>query len=171
VKVEIVQGDLTEIGAEAIVNAANSQLQMGGGVAYAIRFKGGEVIQREADEIGPIEVGEAAVTGAGRLRANHVIHAAVMGLDLVTDEEKIRMATRNAMKRAVELRVDSVAFPALGTGVGKFPMEQAARIMLEEVSRFRDDPGAPSVVIFVLYTREHLESFRRGIYGEEKEAQ
>jgi O-acetyl-ADP-ribose deacetylase (regulator of RNase III) len=165
-KIEIILGDITELGVDAIVNAANSELQMGGGVAFAIRRKGGEEIQREADTIGPIEVGEAAVTSAGRLKAKHVIHAATMGPDLETDEEKIRSAARNAMKRAIENGMKSVAFPALGTGVGGFSMERAARIMLEEVGKFRDDPKAPEFVLFVLYTPKDLVDFKRGIYGD-----
>ena len=164
-KVEIVLGDITELGVDGIVNPANTGLQMGGGVAYAIRRKGGESIQREADEIAPIEVGEAAVTSAGRLNAKFVIHAATMELDLETDEGKIRSAARNAMKRAIEHGMRSVAFPALGTGVGGFPLERAARVMMEEVSRFKDDPNAPESVVLVLYTPDDLEAFKRGIYG------
>jgi O-acetyl-ADP-ribose deacetylase (regulator of RNase III) len=167
-KVEIVLGDITELGVDGIVNAANDHLQMGGGVAGAIRRKGGEDIQREANEIGPIEVGEAVVTGAGRLNAKFVIHAATMGLDQETDEEKIRSAAQNAMKRVVEHGMKSVAFPALGTGVGGFSMEKAARIMLEEVGKFKDDPRAPESVLFVLYTPGDLAAFKRGIYGEDK---
>ncbi len=165
-KVEIVLGDITELGVDGIVNAANNHLKMGGGVAYAIRKKGGEEIQKEADGLAPIEVGEAVVTGAGRLKARYVIHAATMGLDLETDEEKIRSAARNAMNRAIEYRMKTVAFPALGTGVGGFPMEGAARVMLEEVSRFKDHPGAPESVLFVLYTPRDLEAFKKGVRGE-----
>ena len=170
-RVEIVLGDITEMGVDGIVNPANTQLKMSGGVAYAIRSKGGEEIQREADGIGPIDVGEAVVTSAGRLRAKFVVHAATMEPDLRTDEETIRSATRNAMKRAVEHGMRSLAFPALGTGVGGFPMERAARVMLEEVSRFKDDPNSPESVLFVLYSPVDLSTFKRGVHGKTVESQ
>ena len=151
---EVVQGDITELDVDAIVNAANNHLLMGGGVAGAIKRKGGKEIEEEAVQKGPIPVGEAVVTGAGKLKARYVIHAATMGLDFKTDAEKIRLATRNAMKRAVELGVRSVAFPALGTGVGGFPVREAMRIMYDEVKAFADQDIR---VIFVLYSRKDYE--------------
>lgn len=151
---EVLQGDITELDVDAIVNAANNHLLMGGGVAGAIKRKGGKEIEEEAVKKGPIPVGEAVVTGAGKLKARYVIHAATMGMDFRTDAEKIRMATRNAMKRAVELGLKSVAFPALGTGVGGFPVQDAIRIMYEEVQAFADHDIH---VIFVLYSRKDYE--------------
>ena len=151
---EVVQGDITELDVDAIVNAANNHLLMGGGVAGAIKRKGGKEIEEEAVQKGPIPVGEAVVTGAGKLKARYVIHAATMGLDFKTDAEKIRLATRNAMKRAVELGIRSVAFPALGTGVGGFPVREAMRIMYDEVKAFADQDIR---VIFVLYSRKDYE--------------
>lgn len=131
--IRVVQADITTLEVDAIVNAANSHLWMGGGVAGAIKRRGGEEIEREAVRQGPIAVGEAVVTGAGRLAAKAVIHAATMGPDLVTDETAIRRATRSALARAAERHFASVALPALGTGVGGFSPDRAAAIMIEEI--------------------------------------
>jgi O-acetyl-ADP-ribose deacetylase (regulator of RNase III) len=127
------KGDLTEADVDAIVNAANNDLQLGGGVAGAIRVKGGPEIQRECDRIGPIPIGEAAVTGAGHLKARYVIHAASMRLGGRTTEQTLREATRNSLLRAKELGLISLAFPAIGTGIAGFPMERCARVMLSEI--------------------------------------
>ena len=132
-EINILKGDITRLEVDAIVNAANNELWMGGGVAGAIKRAGGKEIEDEAVKKGPIPIGEAAVTGAGTLKAKYVIHAAVMAMDFLTDELKIRQATRNSLKRADELGIKSIAFPALGTGVGGFPLDECARIMLGEV--------------------------------------
>ena len=120
---DLVQGDICERPVGAIVNAANNHLWMGGGVAGAIKRRGGVEIEREAMAQGPIPVGRAVATGAGALAARYVIHAAVMGQDLRTDAALIREATRAALLVAEGLGVQSIAFPALGTGVGGFPLE------------------------------------------------
>ena len=162
----LLQGDITEVRADAIVNAANNRLWMGAGVAGAIKRKGGESIEREAVSKGPIEVGEAVVTGAGALPVRHVIHAAAMGQDLVTHEWAIRQATRNSLLRAEELGLASIAFPALGTGVGGFPLEEAARAMLGEVIRYLDEREASlKEVLFVLLDTRALEAFARELGG------
>ena len=114
-KIKFVKGDITDMEVDAIVNAANNELWMGGGVAGAIKRKGGIEIEEEAVKKGPIPVGEAIVTGAGKLKAKYVIHGAVMGRDLQTDAEKIKNATINSLKRAEELGLKSIAFPAFGT--------------------------------------------------------
>ncbi len=157
-KIELFRGDITALEVDAVVNAANNRLIMGAGVAGAIKRRGGQEIEDEAVRKGPIPVGEAAVTGAGRLKARYVIHAAVMAMDFATDEKKIRDATRNTLKRARELGIQSVALPALGTGVGGFPLEECARIMLDEVRK-----GAAGLerVVFALYGREAYEAFER----------
>ena len=166
VEVELVEGDITEQEVDAIVNAANNELWMGGGVAGAIKRKGGEEIEREAVSKGPIEVGSAVETGAGRLPAKYVIHAAVMsGRDLKTDAEKIRRATRSALELAERLGVESIAFPALGTGVGGFPFEECAKIMLSEVKGFAQGAKNVKLVRFVLYGREAFEAFKRVFEG------
>src|SRR5581483_11804297 len=111
-RVEIIRGDITEADVEAVVNAANNDLQLGAGVAGAIRRKGGPSIQQECDSIGRIPLGEAAITGGGSLPARHVIHAASMSLGSRTSEENLRAATVNSLKRAEEHRLESIAFPA-----------------------------------------------------------
>ncbi len=133
--IRLAQGDICDREADAIVNAANTHLWMGGGVAGAIKRRGGAVIEAEAVSKGPIAVGGAVVTSAGALKAKCVIHAAAMGPDLVTDVEKIGAATRSLLARAQELGLKTVACPALGTGVGGFPPAQAARVMLGEVAK------------------------------------
>ena len=137
------QGDLTEAGCEAVVNAANTDLILGGGVAGAIRAKGGPQIQAECDRHGPIALGEAAVTSGGKLKARYVIHAAGMHLGGRATEDSLRNSTRNSLKRAAENGIKSVAFPAIGTGIAGFPMKRCAEVMLEEIPR-SPSAGAPS---------------------------
>ncbi|HZC45841.1 MAG TPA: macro domain-containing protein, partial [Candidatus Acidoferrum sp.] len=112
-KIGLRQGDLTDADVDAIVNAANNDLMLGGGVAGAIRVKGGPTIQQECDRVGPIALGEAAITGAGKLRARHVIHAASMRLGESTAEANLRAATRNSLMRADENSLKTIAFPAI----------------------------------------------------------
>src|ERR1700686_4739502 len=121
-RIQIQQGDLTEMDADAIVNAANNDLILGAGVAGAIARKGGESIQRECDEIGSIPVGYAAITGGGKLKAKHVIHAASMQLGGATTAEALRHSTAHALRIAAERGLKSIAFPAVGTGIAGFPM-------------------------------------------------
>jgi len=160
-KITLRQGDITREGTEAIVNAANSSLWMGGGVAGAIKRVGGRGMEEEAGKKGPIPVGEAVVTGAGRLSCKYVIHAAVMGPDLLTDEEKIRAATKNSLLRAEELGLKSIAFPALGTGVGRFPYAKAAEVMVQEVREHLAKEGSLEEVVFVLYGEEAYRAFEK----------
>jgi O-acetyl-ADP-ribose deacetylase (regulator of RNase III) len=160
VEVRLQQGDITEVEADAIVNAANNRLWMGAGVAGAIKHAGGKQIEEEAVAQGPVPVGEAVVTTGGQLRAKHVIHAAAMGQDLQTDEQKIAAATRNSLKRASEWGLASVAFPALGTGVGRFPMADCARVMLQTTVEFLDQPSGLRKILFVLYDEGSYYAFR-----------
>ena len=155
------QGDLTEADVDAIVNAANNALMLGGGVAGAIRVKGGPAIQQECDKIGPIALGEAAITGAGRLRARHVIHAASMRLGEATSEANLRSATRNSLRRADENSLKTVAFPAIGTGIAGFPIERCAVVMLAEVRAHLGGPTTLERIEFVLFDRRSLEVFER----------
>ena len=162
-RVFISQGDLTDAAVDAIVNAANNDLQLGGGVAGAIRRKGGPSIQDECDRIGSIAPGEAAITGGGNLRAKHVIHAASMQLGGRTTEENLRASTRNSLLRAKEKGLRSIALPAVGTGIAGFPMERCAEVMLEEV---RDHLGAGSSlkrVEFVLFDERARGVFQRAL--------
>jgi O-acetyl-ADP-ribose deacetylase (regulator of RNase III) len=160
-KIVLRQGDLTDAEVDAIVNAANNDLMLGGGVAGAIRVKGGPAIQQECDKIGPIALGEAAITGAGRLRARHVIHAASMRLGESTSEANLRAATRNSLRRADENSLKTIAFPAIGTGIAGFPIDRCAQVMLEEVRAHLDGPTTLERIDFVLFDRHSLEVFER----------
>jgi O-acetyl-ADP-ribose deacetylase (regulator of RNase III) len=152
-------GDITEQTADAVVNAANNHLWMGSGVAGAIKAKGGEEIEREAMKLGPIEPGQAVTTSAGRLKARYCIHAAAMGQDLATSADLISKATRSALAEASRLGLVSVAFPALGTGVGGFPAESCARLMLAvALSHSRTTPK-PGSMTFVLRDEAAFTSF------------
>jgi O-acetyl-ADP-ribose deacetylase (regulator of RNase III) len=157
-RVRIAEGDITEFAGDAIVNAANNWLKLGAGVAGAIRKKGGPEIQAECDRIGPIAVGEAAITGAGRLPAKYVIHAAVMG-DEPASYESVRRATEAALKLAREKGIKTLAFPLLGTGIGGLDKERVARIMLEAIK------AAPDTLEVTLYgyTPEDAELLRRAL--------
>jgi O-acetyl-ADP-ribose deacetylase (regulator of RNase III) len=164
---EVVQGDITACAVDAIVNAANNHLWMGVGVAGAIKRIGGQVIEDEAVRQGPIPVGEAVVTGGGLLQARYVIHAAAMGQDLVTNADLIRQATLNGLRRATDLGVASLALPALGTGVGGFPVDAAARVMLDATcDALRSSPQTSlQRVVFVLFTPDAREAFEQALAG------
>jgi O-acetyl-ADP-ribose deacetylase (regulator of RNase III) len=132
-ELEVLEGDITAVEVDAIANAANNHLWMGAGVAGAIKRAGGEEIEREAVAKGPIAIGEAVATGAGRLPARWVIHSAVMGQDLRTDADLVRRTTESCLRVVDELGAESLALPAFGTGVGGFPLAECARIMVETV--------------------------------------
>lgn len=158
--VVVERGDITDWEVDAIVNAANSTLAMGTGVAGAIKRKGGVIIEEEAVRQGPIEVGEAVLTTAGNLAATHVIHAAAMGPDLKADAAKIGAATKSALQLADKHRITSIAFPALGTGVGGFPPAQAAEAMVTAVlDHLKTGASSLQRVIFVLYQDEAYKAF------------
>jgi len=162
---EALDGDITSFQGDAIVNAANNHFWMGGGVAGAIKRKGGIVIEEEATRLGPRPVGESVITGAGALKVKYVIHAAVMGQDLQTDSGKVRAATRSALELAESKGVNSMAFPALGTGVGGFPISDAAKIMVGETSSFLKKSKNLKSVTFVLFGKDSYESFAAEIRG------
>ena len=163
-EIKITQGDITELKVDAIVNAANNELVMGGGVAGAIKKKGGKVIEEEAVKKGPIKIGEAVFTQAGSLPAKYVIHAATMGMDFKTDEDKIRDSCKNALRVTEELKIKSVAFPALGCGVGGFPLLASAKLMAQEVMKhLRENKSNLKEIIFCLYDKEALDIFNKGI--------
>ena len=159
--IRLVEGDIAEQRADAIVNAANSSLWMGSGVAGAIKRRGGKKIEDEAVAKGPIPIGEAIATGAGRLAARYVIHAVGMGPDLTTGAGKVRSSTRNSLLRADELGLFSIAFPSIGTGVGGFPMRECAEIMLGEAKQFLNERNTSlKEVIFVLWGKPAFDTFR-----------
>ncbi len=154
------RGDITDAEVDAVVNAANSELWMGAGVAGAIKRKGGVVIEEEAVRLGPIDVGEAILTVAGNLAATHVIHAATMGKDLKTDPEKIAAATRSTLALAEKHKMASLAFPALGSGVGGVPPAQSAEAMLSTVvQHVKRGNSSLQRVLFVLYQDEAYKAF------------
>jgi O-acetyl-ADP-ribose deacetylase len=160
-ELEVIEGDITAIAVDAVANAANNHLWMGAGVAGAIKRAGGEEIEQEAMAQGPIEVGDAVATGAGRLSARWVIHAAVMGQDLATSGDAIRRATRRTLELADELGAESLALPAFGTGVGGFPLYECARIMVAEARAFEGRPLRR--VVFVVYDADAEASFRSAL--------
>ena len=160
-KIEVYEGDITRLELDALVNAANNRLWMGSGVAGALKRAGGKEIEAEAVNKGPIPIGEAVATGAGKLKARYVIHAAVMGQDLQTDAEKIRQATRNSLLRADELGIKSIAFPALGTGVGGFSLSECARIMIGEVCQYSARKTGLERVVFALFGQLAYQAFKQ----------
>jgi O-acetyl-ADP-ribose deacetylase (regulator of RNase III) len=163
-RIELTEGDVSRCKVDAVVNAANNHLWMGAGVAGAIKRRGGAEIEADAVRLGPIAVGEVVVTGAGSLPARHVIHAAVMAQDLIPSAESIRMSTRNALQAADDLKLESVAFPALGTGVGGFSLERCAQIMGQQMRDFQ--PLHLKRVVLVLYGEAAFEAFK-SVLGEQ----
>jgi O-acetyl-ADP-ribose deacetylase len=159
-KVIIRQGDLTEAQVDAVVNAANNDLLLGGGVAGAIRAKGGPAIQQECNRIGPVKIGEAAITTGGNLPARYVIHAASMRLGGRTTEPNLREATRNSLLRAREKNLESIAFPAVGTGIAGFPLDRCAEVMGAEVRDHLRGETTLKRVEFVLFDRPSLFIFQ-----------
>ena len=158
-RIEIRQGDITEMDTDAIVNAANNELQLGGGVAGAIRHKGGPRIEAECDEIGTIPVGGAAITSGGNLKARHVIHAASMQLGGPASAHSLRSSTAHALRIAAQNNLETIAFPAVGTGIAGFPLRECAEIMLRETAKHFEGPTSLEKVSFVLFDEEALAVF------------
>src|SRR5215210_2026632 len=154
---EVSETDVTKLKVDAIANAANTRLEHGGGVAAAIARAGGGQVQRESDEKAPIGLGEAVETGAGELPARWVIHAATMELGGPTSEEIIERATRSTLAKAEELGCSSLGLVAFGTGVGGFPLEDAARIM---VGAAREHEGSLERIVFAVHGDEAERTFR-----------
>ncbi|MDY6909778.1 MAG: macro domain-containing protein [Thermodesulfobacteriota bacterium] len=160
-RIRLQRGDLTELDVDAIVNAANAQLVLGGGVAGAIRTKGGPSIQEECDRIGGTTVGQAVVTGAGNLKARYVIHAVGPRMGEGDEDAKLINATRNSLARATEKGLRSLAFPAISTGIFGFPKRRCAEIMLKETARYlAEESTSLEEVIFCLWSDEDLEIFK-----------
>ena len=165
IEILITKGDITESGNEAIVNAANNKFYMGGGVAGAIKKKGGKIIEEEAIKQGPVDVGEAVITSAGVLKAKYVIHAATMKMDFKTDEDIIRKAAHSTFKLAQEKIISSIAFCALGCGTGGFSYEAASKIMAQEIFRYLQETKEPTLkkIEFILFSEEALKIFQKNI--------
>ena len=160
-RIAISQGDLTESDADAIVNAANNDLLLGGGVAGAIRLKGGPAIQQECNAIGSIPVGFAAITSGGKLKARYVIHAASMQLGGHTAGPALRSSTAHCLRIAAEKKLKSIAFPAVGTGIAGFPMRDCAEIMLRECVEHLKGKTSLETIHFVLFDQASLEVFEQ----------
>jgi O-acetyl-ADP-ribose deacetylase (regulator of RNase III) len=161
VQLEVVEGDIAALEVDAIANAANAALWMGAGVAGALKRAGGEEIEREAVARGPIAVGDAVATGAGRLAARWVIHGAVLGRDLRTDADTVERTTRRCLELADELGARSLALPAFGTGVGGFPLEECAGLMVGAAAAH--EPRTLERVIFAVRGTDAREAFERAL--------
>jgi O-acetyl-ADP-ribose deacetylase (regulator of RNase III) len=161
VELSVVDGDITALEVDAIANAANNHLWMGAGVAGAIKRAGGEEIEREAVAKGPVEVGDAVATGAGALKAKWVVHGAVMGQDLRTDAGLVKRTTRRCLEVADELGAKSLALPAFGTGVGGFPLDECARLMVEEARAYQ--PHSLQDVVFAVFGEPARRAFEAAL--------
>jgi O-acetyl-ADP-ribose deacetylase len=164
-ELEVIEGDITALEVDAIANAANNHLWMGAGVAGAIKRVGGEEIEREAVQLGPIEVGNAVATSAGRLPARWVIHGAVMGQDLQTNADLVRRTTQSCLRVADDLGARSLALPAFGTGVGGFPLEECARIMVDAARSH--EPRSLKRVVFAVFGADAKAAFERTLSAQE----
>lgn len=167
IQITVVQGDITKDFSEAIVNAVNNRFLMGGGVAGAIKLRGGKLIEDEAVKQGPVEVGESVISSAGSLPAKYVIHAATMAMDFKTNEEIIRKATYSALVCAQSNKIKSIAFCALGCGVGGFSYVTTAKIMAQEVFRYSREISEPSLakITFVLNSKKAFDIFTKNVIG------
>ncbi|MBL7117400.1 MAG: macro domain-containing protein [Candidatus Syntrophoarchaeum sp.] len=157
---ELVKGDITDLEVDAIVNAANSSLKLGGGVAGAIRSKGGRIIQDECDKIGYCPVGEARITGGGSLKAKYVIHAVGPVYGAGEEDEKLRNATLNSLKLAEQYEISSLAFPAISTGIFGFPKDRCADIMLSATVAYLKGDTTLKRVILCLYDSLTFDIFK-----------
>src|SRR5579863_4502355 len=158
-RITIIKGDITEMDVDAIVNAANNDLILGAGVAGAIRRKGGRQVEEDCERIGTIPMGEAAVTTGGSLKALYVIHAASMRLGGATTAESLRSSVKNSLLCAEGKALKSIAFPAIGTGIAGFPMDECARIMIHEVLEHVKMRTSLEKIYFVLYDDVALKVF------------
>ena len=156
---ELIQGDITDQTVDVIVNAANTALQMGGGVAGAIRRRGGPAIQEECNRIGGTYVGGAVITTGGNLPAKYVIHAVGPIHGDEHEDEKLKDATLNSLKLADKNRLKSIVFPAISTGIFGFPKDRCATIMLSTTIAYLEGPTGLEQVVYCLYDKKTLEIF------------
>ena len=165
--IELVQGDITEMDTEAIVNAANERLAHGGGVAGAIVRKGGRIIQEEStgwvQENGPVHVGTAAITTGGNLKARHVIHAVGPRMGEGDEDNKLKQATLNSLKLADEHGLKSLAFPAISTGIFGYPLDRCAPIMLTNTIEYLKSDTNLERVVFCLWDKEAINTFQKNL--------
>ena len=163
---ELLDGDLTEMDTDAIVNAANTQLILGGGVAGAIRKKGGPKIQAECNKIGGTFVGGAVITTGGNLKAKHVIHAVGPRMGEGNEDQKLKNATLNSLKVADENHLKSISFPAISTGIFGFPIERCAEIMLKTTIDYLKGQTGLEKVVFCLFGTDSYEVFESRLEQE-----
>ncbi|KKN07758.1 hypothetical protein LCGC14_1063710 [marine sediment metagenome] len=160
-KIRLVQGDITELETDAIVNAANAQLILGSGVAGAIRSKGGSIIQEECNRIGGTFVGGAVITSGGDLKAKHVIHAVGPRMGEGNEDTKLKNAILNSLKLMDEHNLKTIAFPAISTGIFGYPIERAARIMINTTKEYLSGSNEIEEVIFCLFTDLDFSIFKK----------
>ena len=159
--ISLVQGDITELEMDAIVNAANDRLILGGGVAGAIRNKGGPIIQKECNKIGGTFVGGAVITTGGNLKAKHVIHAVGPRMGEGNEDEKLKNATVNSLKLMDEYQLKTIAFPAISTGIFGYPIDRCAKIMITITKEYLQGKTQIRKVIFCLFTTSDFEVFEK----------
>lgn len=166
IEIKVINGDITELDVDAIVTPANMQLKMEQGLAGCINGKGGGAIEEEALFKAPVDLGEAIVTKAGRLKARYIIHAVTMGAGGGTGQETLRHAAESALERAREFNVSTMAFPALGCGAGGFPVVGCAKIIIQEIFKFaRKTQGSLKEIIFCLNDLGAFEVFESTVCG------
>jgi len=170
ITLEVIKGDITAADTDAIVNAANNEFWMGSGVAGAIKSKGGDSIEKEAMSRGPVMPGEVVFTGAGRLPFKCVIHGAVMGQDLRTNDKLIRQVTIGCLRVADELKLDSIALPAFGTGVGGFPLQACAKIMVPAAAHWGEIAKHVTRVQFCLFDDVAYGLFQRALQKHQQQS-
>ena len=163
---ELLEADITEMKTDAIVNAANAQLILGGGVAGAIRRKGGPKIQQECDKTGGTFVGGAVITGAGNLKAKYVIHAVGPRMGEGSEDEKLKNATLNSLKLADENNLKSISFPAISTGIFGFPIQSCAEIMLKTTLDYLKGQTNLELVVFCLFGKDNYNVFANHLKQE-----
>ncbi len=160
-KIKLIKGDITDLDTDVIVNAANAQLILGGGVAGAIRRKGGPKIQEECNEIGGTFVGGAVITTGGNLKAKRVIHAVGPRMGEGNEDEKLKNATLNSLKLMDEHELKNIAFPAISTGIFGYPIEKCAKIMISTAKEYLSRETQIEVVVFCLYSKPDFEVFKK----------
>ena len=163
---ELLEGDITEMETDAIVNAANAQLFLGGGVAGAIKKKGGPTIQQECHKIGGTFVGGAAITTGGNLKAKYVIHAVGPRMGKGNEDEKLKNATLNSLKLADENHLKSISFPAISTGIFGFPIQRCAEIMLKTAIDYLKGQTGLQRIVFCLFGQDSYQVFENQLKQE-----
>ncbi len=159
--IELRQGDITEMDTQAIVNAANANLILGGGVAGAIRRKGGSLIQEECNKIGGTFVGGAVMTGGGNLKAKYIIHAVGPRMGEGNEDEKLANATVNSLKLADEKKIKSISFPAISTGIFGFPIDRCAKIMIQPAIEYLKGQTQIEKIVFCLFDASSYNVFAK----------